>query len=131
MAIVFANANFRTVRGTRWDDDVTVIDKDTQMPVDLTGITGITMRVREWIDGPILMDLSTVAGTLVVLDALAGKLGIRVGSLKSRTDFPENDHVRARYVYDAVIERTPGEYEAAITGKVNVLPQITRPWANT
>lgn len=131
MAIIFANASFRTVRGTRWDDDVQVVDKDTLAPVDLTGITGIVMRLRKTIGSPILMELSTVAGTLVIVDAALGKVGIRVDSLKSRTDFPENNHVKAKYLYDAIIERTPGEYEAAITGKVTVLPQITRPWAAT
>ncbi len=129
MAILFGRAQFTVVRGTRWSDDVTITDRSTGDPVDLTGVIGITMRIREAIDDDITLELSIGNGRLAVVDP-AGVLGIRVLSA-DMLDFPENDHQRSRYVYDAVIERTAGEYEAAINGTVVVLPQVTRPWGAT
>jgi hypothetical protein len=130
MAILFGSAQFTVVRGTRWEEDITLTDQVTGDPVDLTGIEGILMRVRESIDDDITLELSVDNGFLVVLSAAAGQLGIRVPSA-DMLDFPENDHQRARYVYDAVIERTADEYEAAISGTISVLPQVTRPWGAT
>lgn len=127
--MLFAPASFSFVRGTQWHDEVTLTDARSDAPVNLTGVTRIVMRIREFTDGPIVVELSTTAGTLVVLDAAGGVIGIRVGSTLSRS-FPEADHRKAKYVYDAVIERS-GEFEPAIAGKITVLPQLTRPWANT
>lgn len=127
MSILFGRANFKFVRGTRWDDNVTLTEQSTGEPVDLTGITGMTMRLRETIDDEdVLMELTVAGGKLVIVDAAAGEMGIRVNSATTWA-MPENNHEKARYVYDAVIERSSGEYEAAIGGTVTVLPQITRP----
>lgn len=128
MAILFGRAQFTVVRGTRWEDDVTVTDRSTGDPVDLTGITGLLMRVREAIeDTDNVIELSLANSRLSVVAATTGIIGIRVDST-TMLDFPENDHQKARYVYDAIIERSADEYEAAIEGVVIVLPQVTRPW---
>lgn len=130
MAILFGRAFFTVVRGTRWDDDVTLTDQVTGLPVDLVGITALMLRIREDIaDAEHILEL-TLGNGLVIVDGPTGRIGIRVDSDTTRT-FPENDHEKARYVYDAVIERTAGEYEPAIGGLVYVLPQITRPWEAT
>lgn len=130
MAILFGRAQFTVVRGTRWGDDVTITDRASGLPVSLVGVTGVMMRIRETIDSPIILELSVANTRLVLVNAATGVLGVRVPSATMLT-FPENDHQKARYVYDAVIERTAGEYEAAINGTVIVLPQVTRPWATT
>jgi hypothetical protein len=128
MAILFGRAQFTLVRGTRWADDISLTDRSTGEPVDLTGITGLIMRIREDIaDTDNLMELSTDNTRLIVIEPTEGLIGIRVTSEDTR-DFPENDHEKARYVYDALIQRTSDEYEAALGGAVFVLPQITRPW---
>lgn len=137
MAIVFAPVSgIRIVRGTTWRDDVQLVDADTQAPVNLIGVLGLLMRVRATISGPILLELSLAssglpsAGRLEIVDPNEGLIGFRVDSATTLT-LPENDHRRAKYRYDAVIERTAGEYEAAISGKLTVLPQYTRPWGTT
>lgn len=131
MAILFGSARFTLVRGTRWTDDVVLTDSVTQGPIDLTGLVGAIMRVREAADDTAhLLELSVANGMLVIVDATGGTIGIRVPSAVTRT-FPENSNESALYVYDVVLERSAGEYEAAVAGKINVRPQITRPWAAT
>lgn len=130
MAILFAPASFRCIRGTRWEDAVILTDQVTGLPVDLTGIVGITMRLRRSMTGPIVAELSMAAGTLLVLDAAAGKVGIRCNTAFMLT-LPENGHRKARYLYDSVIERTAGDYEPATKGRVTVDPQLTRAYGTT
>ena len=131
MAIIFAPLKRITVvRGTAWADDVQLIDKATSQPVDLTGITGIVMRVRKAINTPILMELRTADSTVVVLTPATGRIGFRVNSAGTLA-LPENSNRKAIYIYDAVIERSAGEYEAAVVGKLAVIPSITRPWGAT
>lgn len=133
MAIIFATATsgglpiaFKFVRGTRWDDDFQLTDQTTGDAIDLTGIAGLVMRVRSTIASTtVLLELSVDNGLLAVTDAATGSVGIRVPSATTQT-FPANGFKKAKYVYDAVIERTAGEYEPAISGKVTVLPQVTR-----
>lgn len=137
MAIIFAPvASIRIVRGTRWEDNLQLVDEASQDPIGLVGIAGLLMRVRRTIGSPILLELSLAgsgldsAGRLVLVDAVTGLVGFRVDSATTLT-LPENSHRKAKYVYDAVIERTPGEYEAGAKGSLVVLPQITRPWGTT
>lgn len=126
MAIVFANRSFRLVRGTRWDDDTILQDEDTGAAIDLSGIADMVMRIRAGVNSVALLELSITNGLLVIVDAAAGRFGIRVNS-ETTHSLPAANNARAKYLYDVVIERTSGEYEAAIRGKVTVLPQITRP----
>lgn len=134
MAIVFAtkdadgkSISFTLVRGTRWEDDVTIQDQSTGDPVDLTGIVSAMMRIRTDIaDATHVMELSMDNGRLEVVDAPTGKVGIRVSSAQT-LEFPQNDNRKAKYITDMVIERSAGEYEAGIGGNVFVLPQVTRP----
>lgn len=131
MAIVFARIpTIRIVRGTAWSDDVELVDKDTQAPINLTGINGLMMRVRASINGPILLELSLDNAKLVIVDPADGKIGIRLSSADTLS-LPEKSNRRVRYIYDMVIERSVGEYEPAVTGKLAVLPSITRPWGTT
>lgn len=137
MAIIFAPVkSIRIVRGTHWEDNFQLVDEASQTPVSLVGITGLLMRVRRSIGSPILLELSLPdsgldsAGRLVLVDATTGMVGFRVDTPATLT-LPENGHRKAKYGYDSVIERTPGEYEAAARGKLSVLPQYTRPWGTT
>jgi len=131
VAIVFAPiASIRVVRGTKWTDDVQLVDQATGNPVDLTGITSLVMRIRRSINTPILLELSMANGRLVVVNALTGLIGFRVNSAGTLL-LPENSNRKAKYLYDAVIERSAGEYEPAVSGKLTVLPSITRPWGAT
>lgn len=134
MAILFATQTadgspiaFKFVRGARWDDDFQLVDQATGDPIDLTGVTRILMRVRTRVNASsVLMELSTTNGRLVITNAATGSVGIRINSADSNS-FPANGHRKAKYVYDAVIELTAGEYEPAIGGSVTVLPQTSRP----
>lgn len=131
MAIIFAPVKaIRIVRGTKWEDDLSLVDKDTGNPINLVGITSLLMRIRRSIASPILLELSIANGHLTIVDGAAGRIGIRVPSAMTLT-LPENGHRKARYGYDMVIERTDGEYEPAVSGKLSVLPQFTRPWGTT
>jgi len=130
MGIVFAAVKpIRLVRGTRWQDQVQLVDQNTGEPVDLTGIDSLVMSVRAEIDGPVLLQLSLDEG-LDVANAAQGLVDIDVSSERT-LQFPENDHQRARYGFDALIGRAADEYEPAFSGKVTVLPSYTRPWAET
>lgn len=137
MAVLFATTTtdgkpigFKTVRGTLWEDEFIVVDQSTGDPVNLTGIKGIVMRARERVDAPeVVMELSTDNERLVVLDAVAGRVGITVNSAESVTEFPAADFRKKRYVTDALIVREGDdgdEYEPAISGRITVYPQITR-----
>ena len=128
MAIVFAPVKpIRLVRGTRWQDQVQLVDKETGDPVDLTGITALILTIRQRIDGPAIMELD-LDGGLAIANALLGLVDIDVSS-DDTLQFPESSLRRAKYVYDAMIERAPGWREPAFAGKLTVLPSITRPWA--
>lgn len=113
------------VRATTWNHDITLVDSETGDPVDLSGIVGVLMRVREEYASPVLLELATPT-TLVIVDAINGVLGIRAGSALTNT-LPENSFEPGVYLYDALIERTPDEYEPAVGGVLVVLPQVTRP----
>lgn len=131
MAIVFASVPaIRIVRGTKWEDDLTLVDKASGDPVNLVGITGLMMRIRRSIASPILLELSLANSMLVLVEASEGRIGFRVPSATTLT-LPENGHRKAKYGYDMVIERAAGEYEPAVNGKLSVLPQFTRPWGTT
>lgn len=133
MGIIFAPiGSVRIVRGTAWADDVQLVDKKTGEPVDLTGITGLTSRIRDDINGPILLSMSLDAGeaNLVVVDASEGRIGFRATSVGTLS-LPDNNNEKIKYIFDVVIERSAGEYEPAVTGKLSVLPSITRPWGAT
>lgn len=131
MAIIFATATsdgspitFRCVRGTRWQDTFQLVDQATSTPIDLTGIADIHMRVRKTINSAVLLDLKIAAG-LTISGVETGEVSIDLSSAETNA-LPANNNKRARYVYDVVIERETDEYEPAISGKVVVLPQVTR-----
>lgn len=131
MAIIFAPvASIRIVRGTAWNDDLQLVDAATKDPINLTGVVRIISRVRKTINGPILLELSTTNGNLEIVDAATGKIGFRISTADSLS-LPQNNNKKAKYIYDALIERTTGEYEAAAKGTLTVLPQITRPTETT
>lgn len=131
MSVSFAPLSKSVVRGMTWDDLTTLRDDDG-LPVDLTGIADLVMRVRTRINTTaMLMELSITNGRLIVTDAPNGKFQILVIANDTRDLFPENGHRKAVYVYDGTIIRThgpPEEREPAIGGKVRVKPQITRTW---
>lgn len=131
MGTLFGKANFSFVRGTDWADDFTLTDLVTGDPVSLVGAAGVILRARDDYGTAIRLECSVANGRLVILDAGAGRLGIRVPGAVSRASFPENGHAKAKYVYDSIIERAAGSYEPAAGGKLTVLPQITRPWDTT
>ena len=133
MALIFASENnagdpieFTIVRGTRWDtDNVQLLDPD-DVPVDLTGIVGLMMRIRANIsDTAHVLELSIDNSKLVMVDAANGIFGIRCSSADTLL-FPQADNKKARYVTDVIIERTPDEYEAGLSALMFVLPQVTR-----
>lgn len=134
MSILFATQTaagepivFKFVRGTPWSDDFQLVEQATSEPIDLTGIEGLLMRVRTRTGAStVVYELSTANDTLVVNDAATGMVGIRLNSAQTNT-FPANGHRKGKYVYDVLIERTPGEFEPAIGGKITVLPQVSRP----
>lgn len=132
MSILFGKQTFTLVRGASWTDDIILTNQETGVVVDLTGIVSLKMRVREFADSPILLELSTAPGNerLVVVDAAAGRVGFRLTTADTLL-LPENGHYRAVYLYDALIERTAGEWEPAVGGKIIVLPTITRPSGTT
>lgn len=128
MAIIFAKPDpFKIVRGTRWTDSFQLVDDATSVPIDLTGITDIVMRIRKSINSAtILLELSITNTHLTLTDAATGLVSIDVLSAVTNT-FPANNNKRAGYVTDAVIERSAGEYEPAISTKVVVYPSVSRP----
>ena len=129
MGIVFAQVRpMRFVRGTRWTDEVQLVDQETRQPVNLAGITALVLCIRRSINAPVLLQLSIDDG-LTLLNPTSGLIGIDVGSARTLT-LPENGNRKAKYVYDALIERA-GEYEPAVAGKLTVLPSNTRPWEPT
>lgn len=128
MSFLFGKKSFTVVRGTRWQDRVVLTDETTGQPVSLVGITGLIMRIREFVDSEVLLELSDAPGNgrlAVEGDGSAGAVLIDVATADTLA-FPANGHYRATYLYDALIERSANEFEPGTQGKVNVLPTITR-----
>jgi hypothetical protein len=126
MAILFAPVSLTLVRGTTWLQTIVMTDQETGDPVDLTDCE-ITLRIREYIDSEdVIMELTT-ADQLTISDAAGGEVELRVEA-PDTLDFPTNNYLKAKYVYDAIIDRAgpPAQREAGISGKVTVLPQVTR-----
>lgn len=130
MGIVFAPVKpVRLVRGTRWQDQIQLVDEESSDPIDLVGIEGLAMTVRSQINGPVVLELSLGDG-LTVANPTQGLVDIDVSS-NATLAFPDNGNRRAKYVFDALIERANGEREPAFAGKLTVLPSNTRPWETT
>lgn len=132
MAIVFATQtsdgsaiSFKIVRGTRWQDTIVLSDQLTGDPVDLTGVTGLILRVRKTMNSAVLLELSVTNGRLTITDAANGTVAIDVSSATTNT-LPANGNRRARYLFDMEIQRSADEFEPAISGKLVVLPSVTR-----
>jgi len=132
MAIIFATQTsdgaaitFKIVRGTRWQDSLALSDQQTGDPVDLTGVTDIIARVRKTMGSAVLLELSVTNGRLSITDAVNGDVAIDVSSVDTNT-LPANNNKRARYLIDMEIQRSADEFEAAISGKLVVLPSVTR-----
>ena len=126
MSILFGPAALKIVRGATWSDNITMTDLSTGLPVNLTGVVSIIMRVRPTYDGILLLEASTTAGSILIVNATGGIIGIRVGSAITNSAFPANNYRKAKYVYDVLIQRTAGEYEPAIKGKLTVYPSVTQ-----
>jgi hypothetical protein len=127
MGIVFAAvAPIRLVRGTRWQDQVQLVDQNTGDPVSLADVESIDMWIRAYVNGPVLLALSLSDG-LSIANPSSGLVDIDVSS-DGTLALPENGNFRAKYVFDALITRTNDEREPAFAGKLTVLPAITRPW---
>ncbi len=127
MSFVFAPSAFKIVRGTTWADTIQITD-EAGNPVDLTSITELLMRVRESIgSATVLLELSIANGRLTVSSAAEGIVTILV-SAEDTLELPVNSHERAKYLYDAVIDRggSPKVIEPGYRGKLAVLPQVTR-----
>jgi hypothetical protein len=127
MSILFAPLSFRLVRGTTWLESITFTEQATGLPVNLVDCE-ITMRVREEIeDEEVIIELSTADGTMTIVDAPNGRVDIRVEA-DDTLAFPTADHQKAVYVSDSIIDRAgpPAQREPGASGKVSVLPQVTR-----
>ena len=128
MSLQFARAALTMVRGLTWNDQVQLVNADTQVPVDLSGVVDATMRIRRRINSAaVLLELSTTDGRLTIEPGTDGLITIQVDA-DDTLDFPINSHRRARYVYDVVLDRggTPKVLDPATGGKVTVNPQVTR-----
>lgn len=127
MSLKFAPSRFDIVRGTTWNDVFQLVD-DLAQPISLVGIAGLTMRVREENNSTaVLLEASTANGRLTVTNAASGIVAITVSAADTLA-LPINDHYRASYVYDAVVDRggVPRVIEPCLKGKLKVDPQVTR-----
>lgn len=131
MSYTFAPSSLRIVRGTTWVENLQLTD-DTGAPVSLVGVVDIIMRIRERIDSAtVLLELSIATSgsedRIAVTDAALGKIAILVDAVDTNT-LPRNGDRKAKYVYDAIIDRggAPQVLEPAFKGKLSVLPQVTR-----
>lgn len=131
MSYTFAPSSLRLVRGTTWVDHLQLVD-DAGAPVSLVGVADIIMRIREFVDSAdVILELSMNAtgseDRIAVEDAVLGKIAILVDAADTLL-FPRNGDRKAKYVYDALIDRggSPQVIEPAYKGKLSVLPQVTR-----
>ena len=127
MSIRFAKVNRRCVRGMPWEQDINLFDADDDTPISLASVTDAFLVVREEYNTAELLRLSIGEGTLTLVNAANGVLGVR-GTHDDTLLFPTNDHEQARYVYDIVLERGAGNYEPACNGSVTVDPVSSRVW---
>lgn len=130
MALQFAKVKrISLIRGTRWQDEVQLVEESTGEPVDLTGVEDLVMTVRRRASGPAVFELALGNG-LAIVNAAQGLIEFDVSSERT-LEFPDNGYRRMRYVYDALIVRSDGEREPAFSGTLTVSPSHTRPWEST
>lgn len=136
MAIIFATRtsdgsplNMRWVRGTDVNDTVMLSDENTGVAVDLTGITSLLMRVRTSKGASATtLELSTANGRLAVGDPEAGEILVAVSTADTAASFPVQAGRRSKkYVYDLMIERSAGAWEAGIAGKLQIDDSTSHP----
>lgn len=126
MAVRFARLNLRCIRGTRWDDNITLVDETTSDPIDVSDVVEILLRARDD-SGAVVIELRLTEDTLVfVTDGADGQLGIRAASALTNTLPTAGNEIEA-YSYDLQLERTAGEWEAGTRGTLTVEPTIGRP----
>ncbi|MCX7041113.1 MAG: hypothetical protein NT117_00170 [Gammaproteobacteria bacterium] len=128
MSLSFATSQLRMIRGLTWADQVQLVNKTTLVPIDLTGVVGATMRIRlRRNTATALLELSTTNGRLTIEPGTDGLITVDV-SAEDTLELPINNHKKARYVYDVVLDRggDPQVLEPATGGKVTVNPQTTR-----
>lgn len=126
MSLLFGARNLSCVRGATWTDTVRLVDEDTGEPINLAGVSAITMRVRRRINSDtVLLELTLANARLAVLDAADGTIGIDVSAAITGT-LPEAGHRKAKYVFDCVLSRPSSVVEPGFKGRLSVYPQVTR-----
>ena len=127
MGILFGTLRLQMVRGATWTDTIAITDS-LGVPVNLTGVTGITMRIRSTIDATTsLLELSIANGRIAIANAAGGIITLSV-SASATLGLPVASHEIEQYVFDAVLDRggSPQVIEPAFSGYVTVYPQVTR-----
>lgn len=107
----------------RGDDkiyELTVTDKQTGNPVDITGCT-ITMTLREDWDEAIFLQKTNGAG-VTLTDPTNGIAEITIDAADTSGLDVSTQH---EYVFDVYILKTTGKGETLLTGKFIVLQEAT------
>lgn len=109
-------------QGQTFDDIVTLTD-DADVPLDLTS-WGARMQIREYRGSPILLELTTANGR-IVLDAL-GQITFNVAAADTSALLVQYDY--EQWVFSCELFKTVGMEEVVQTpifGVVVVYPEIT------
>ena len=102
----------------RGDDkiyEITVKDKVTEIPVDITGCT-LTMTLRKtW------TDVVFIQKTFTLTDPVNGKAEVAIDA----ADTSGLTNEKQEYLFDVEILKTTGKKETLLSGKFSILPEVT------
>ena len=107
--------NFCVVENDTWEFNVTLVDKDTQVPLDLTGAT-VRLDVRA------SHTASAVSLPLSEGDGITVPSPKTQGIIQVSKDAAISD---GTYVYDLQVEFSGGKRKTYLRGQLTVLPEVT------
>jgi hypothetical protein len=104
------------LRGDTWSGISSIVIQTGGVPVDLTNAI-IIMQVREEVDSPVVLELSTTNGAVQIAnDPTIGTFSF----LPLIVDIPFDS-----YIYDIQITLQTGYVKTYLTGSWEILPDIT------
>ena len=102
----------------RGDDkvyEITVKDKVSEIPIDITGCT-LKMTLRKTYSDAIF-----IQKTFVLTDPTNGKAEVAIDA----ADTASLPNVKAEYLFDVEILKTTAKKETLLFGKFTILPEVT------
>lgn len=108
------------VRGTDWNFQITYMDEETDLPVNLTGYTA-KMEIRATPDDTEVIATLTTENGGITIDGVNGIIDLFIPHAETVELDPN-----FKGVYDLMLIAENGEIERLLAGSVYVIPEVTK-----